>query len=161
MLLCLQWVQYRKTNPPVLIHFSKWKTSFNAALPAMGLVSATIPISIACSIVKFQCCFACNGFSIQSSVCVQSSGVAVSMLLCLQWVQYASVTEQYQLSNEFQCCFACNGFSIIGGPDLDLGNRNCFNAALPAMGLVYTAVFVLRSCKVRFNAALPAMGLVF
>ncbi len=85
------------------------KDGFNAALPAMGLVLKNLKKQSK-SMARFQCCFACNGFSItlpgvdeSIRVCFNAALPAmglvfynnlnflwknrkVSMLLCLQWV---------------------------------------------------------------------------
>ncbi len=41
----------------------------------------------------------------------------------------------------FQCCFACNGFSMSEDAGISLTSF-CFNAALPAMGLVSAKAYV-------------------
>ncbi len=83
---------------------------FNAALPAMGLVFYEVRSS-SFHFFPFQCCFACNGFSMLTQRCLPygllscfnaalpamglvyynslksvNAFVKVSMLLCLQWV---------------------------------------------------------------------------
>ena len=87
-------------------------------MPAMGLVygSREMMFSI---LSKFQCCYACNGFSIYSK------------------------KNHRRLSKRFQCCYACNGFSIQPFYHLNMILES-FNAAMPAMGLVFIRLKVLK-----------------
>ena len=107
MLLSLQWVQY--VNDRGLIGFVH--RGFNAAQPAMGLVFVEAR-EVNVKEVLFQCCLACNGFSMYYTLAQRSKWQEVSMLLSLQWVQYAVVTPPANTSVA------------------------SFNAAQPAMGLV-------------------------
>ena len=105
MLLRLQWVQYAYT----------WKhTNGNGVSMLLRLqwVQYFVPKILSEGPTKFQCCFACNGFSIRRRFALVCKG-PVSMLLRLQWVQYRTQKGRLCELKRFQCCFACNGFSIV------------------------------------------------
>ncbi len=84
-------------------------------------------------VISFQCCFACNGFSMSSG-----RNYRVSII-------------------KFQCCFACNGFSINGNIFIKISN-DCFNAALPAMGLVLKEWELHVTYKIKFQCCFACNG---
>ena len=181
MLLCLQWVQYR-----LIVLFERRLLCFNAAMPAMGLVFTSILLCKS-SIPQFQCCYACNGFSIFSFYQLVIFKLKyVSMLLCLQWVQYGT-SDKYLTEAFMVSMLLC--LQWVQYNQFSEGNAQifiCFNAAMPAMGLVYAArvdgkyllpefqccyacngfsitTYGSKRFKITksFNAAMPAMGLVY
>ena len=129
----------------------------------------------------FQCCFACNGFSILPHQKAEVFTV-VSMLLRLQWVQYKWANYARILTESFQCCFADNGFRILSKHLVIESNvvsmllrlqwvQYLFEAVNKSQNVIVSMLLRLQWVQYAweylsdkkdksFNAASPAMGLV-